>query len=40
MIMSEEQTQLDYQNYDSLETWRGNNEAVPGKPGKIEYIQP
>jgi hypothetical protein len=41
MVMSRDGPKATTKNYDSLETWRkGKNEAIPGEPGKMEYIQP
>ena len=41
MVMSREWTQRDYQKLRFTGNLKeGKNEAVPGEPGKMEYIQP
>jgi len=41
MVMSTEWTQRDYQKLRFTgDLKEGNNEAVLGEPGKMEYIQP
>jgi hypothetical protein len=41
MVMSREWTQRDYQKlWFTGNLKEGNNEAVPGEPEKMEYIQP
>jgi hypothetical protein len=41
MVMSREWTQRDYQkSFFTGNLKEGNKEAVPGEPGKTEYIQP
>ena len=41
MVMSREWTQYDYHElWFTVNLKEGNNDAVPGEPGKMEYIEP